>query len=271
MKRYFIATLRPSKDILLLSVLLGVTATYFASWLPDITNVVGIDDFHISSVVSFGALNGMIFGPILGPLISFSGVSLHRVTNPGFFSKDTFHLISPLFVVFSSLIGALLLSGRKRLALTLYAIPLVSWYAFSTGRSAFYYPWYHILMLVVFYMFENRFDKKIDSSKSYLFVYLFLVASIAVLADHIAGSTTALIFYKLPPAMFTSVCLVYPIERSILALFSAFVVFVLFLMVRGILQDLNIFEDRAREMKDETIEEYMQTEVKKILGKEGKK
>lgn len=271
MKRYFMAILRPSRDILLFSVLLGVTATYFASWLPDITNVVGIDGSRISSVVSFGALNGMIFGPILGPVISFLGVLLHGLSNPGFFEKDTFHLISPLFVVFSSLIGALLLSGRIKLALLLYAIPLVAWYTFSTGRNVFYYPWYHILVLTVFYKFENKFNKKIDSSKFFLFIHLFLVASIAVLADHIAGSTTALIFYDLPPAMFISVALLYPVERSILALCSAFVVYVLFLMVRVILQDIKTFEDRAREIKEGTIEEYMQIEVKKILNEQEKK
>lgn len=271
MKRYFVAILRPSKDTLLLAMLLGIIATYFASWLPDITNVAGIDGSRISSVVSFGALNGMIFGPILGPIISFFGVFLHVLSNHSFFSKDGFHLISPLFVVFSSLIGALLLSGRKKLALTLYAIPLVSWYFFSTGRSVFYYPWYHILILGIFYKFENRFDKRIDSSKSYLFIYLFLISSIATLADHIAGSVTALFFYNIQPSAFSSVCLIYPIERSILALFSAFVVFILFLMVRVILQDMNTFEEKAREIKNETIEEYMQIEVKKILEKQEQK
>ncbi len=262
--------LHPSRDFLLFSVLLGITATYFASWLPDITNVVGIEGSRISSVVSFGALNGMIFGPVLGPAISFLGVLLHGISDPGFFEKDVFHLISPLFVAFSSLIGALLLSGRKKLALMLYAIPLVAWYAFSTGREVFYYPWYHIVVLIVFHKFENNFNKKIDSSKFFLFIYLFLVASISVLADHIAGSTTALIFYDLPPAMFTSVSLLYPVERSMLALCSAFVVYVLFLMFHAILQDIRTFENRAQEIKEGNIEEYMQIEVKNILHKQEK-
>jgi len=262
--------LRPSGDMLLFSVLLGITATYFASWFPDITNVVGIEDSRISSVVSFGALNGMIFGPTLGPVISFLGVLLHGISNPGFFEKDTFHLISPLFLAFSSLIGALLLSGRKKLALMLYGIPLVAWYAFSTGREVFYYPWYHIVVLIAFHEFEKNFNKKIDSSKLFLFIYLFLVASISVLADHIAGSTAALIFYDLPPAMFTSVSLLYPVERSVLALCSAFVVYFLFLMFHTILQDIKTFENRAQEIKEGTIEEYIQAEVKNILHKQEK-
>ncbi|MCC7576123.1 MAG: hypothetical protein KK926_04715 [Methanomethylovorans sp.] len=270
MKRCFMEMLRPSRDVLVLSVLFATTATYFASWLPDITNVVGIEGSHISSVVSFGALNGMVFGPVLGPFISLSGILLHGITNPHFFSKDGFHLISPLFVVFSSLIGGLLLSGRKKMALALYTIPLVAWYAFSTGRTVFYYPWYHILLLIIFYEFDDKYSKKISASKFFLFVYLFLIASISVLADHIVGSTTALIFYDLPPAMFISVTLLYPVERSVLALCSAFVVYVLFLIVRVILQDIKTFEDKAREIKEGTIEDYMQIEVKKILDDQEK-
>lgn len=260
------AIMRPSKDIILFSVLLGIIATYFASWLPDIT-VIGIEGSRISSVVSFSALNGMIFGPILGPIVSFSGVLLHGLSNPKFFQKDTFHIISPLFTVFSSLIGALLISGRKKIALILYAIPLVAWYAFPTGRAVFYYPWYHVLVLTIFFIFENKYGRKINSSKVILFLYLYLVASIAVLADHIAGSTAALIYYDLAPAMFNEVILVYPIERSVLALFSTFIVFVLFLMFHAILQDITTFEGKAREIKEDTIEDYMQTEIKKILGK----
>jgi hypothetical protein len=259
------AIMRPSKDILLVSVLLGIITTYFASWLPDIT-VVGIEGSRISSVVSLSALNGMIFGPILGPMVSFSGVLLHGLSNPNFFQKDIFHLISPLFTVFSSLTGALLISGRKKLALTLYAIPLLAWYAFPTGRTVFYYPWYHVFVWPYF-QFDNKYTRKINTSKVILFIYLYLIASIAVLADHIAGSTSALIFYDLTPAMFNEVILAYPIERSILALFSTLIVFVLFLMFHTILQDITTFEGKAREIKEDTIEEYMQTEIKKILGK----
>lgn len=177
------AIMRPSKDVLLVSVLLGIITTYFASWLPDIT-VVGIEGSRISSVVSLSALNGMIFGPILGPMVSFSGVLLHGLSNPNFFQKDIFHLISPLFTVFSSLTGALLISGRKKLALTLYAIPLLAWYAFPTGRTVFYYPWYHVLVLAIFFKFDNKYTRKINTSKVILFIYLYLIASIAVLADH---------------------------------------------------------------------------------------
>lgn len=261
------AIMRPSKDILLFSVLLGIIITYFASWLPDIT-VIGIDGSRISSVVSFSALNGMVFGPILGPMISFSGVLLHGLSNPNFFEKDTFHIISPLFTVFSSLIGALLISGRKKLALTLYAIPLLAWYAFPTGRNVFYYPWYHFLVLAIFFKFDKKYGRKINSSKVILFIYLYLVASIAILADHIAGSTGALIFYDLTPAMFNEVIQVYPVERSVLALFPTFIVFVLFLMFNAILEDITTFEGKARELKEDTIEDYMQTEIKKILEKQ---
>jgi hypothetical protein len=121
--------------------------------------------------------------------------------------------------------------------------------------------------LAIFFKFDNKYGRKINSSKIILFIYLYLIASIAVLADHIAGSTAALIFYDLTPAMFNEVILVYPIERSILALFSTLIVFVLFLMFHAILQDITTFEGKAREIKEDTIEEYMQTEIKKILGK----
>ncbi len=262
--------LQPPRDLLIFSVLFAIITTYFASWLPDITNVAGIEGSRISSVVSFGALNGMVFGPFLGPFISFTGILLHGVSNPHFFSKDMFHLISPFFVIFSSLIGGLVLTGRKKLALILYAIPLATWYAFSTGRTVFYYPWYHILIPVIFYKFDTKYNNKIASSKFLFFIYLFLVASIAVLADHITGSTAALIFYDLSPAMFSSVTLLYPVERSVLALCSAFIVYLMFLMISFILQDIKSFEDKAREIKESTIEDYMQIEVKNILNNKEK-
>lgn len=265
------AMLRPSRDVLIFSVLLGIMITYFSSWLPDITNVAGIENSRISSVVSFGTLNGMIFGPILGPGISFIGILLHGIAHPDFFENDTFHIISPLFIVFSSLVGALLLSDRKKSAIILYAIPLVAWYAFPTGRTVFYYPWYHIVILTIFYIFNSKYYQKVESSKVFLFMYLFQVASIATLADHIAGSVAALALYDLPPSIFNSVVLIYPVERSILALAPTFVVFFLSLLVQNILEGIDVFEDKAREMKERSIEEYMQTEVKNILGERDKK
>ena len=45
--------------------------TYFASWLPDFENILGIEGVRISSVAALGPLNGMLLGPYWGQQFHF--------------------------------------------------------------------------------------------------------------------------------------------------------------------------------------------------------
>ncbi|MCD4801058.1 MAG: hypothetical protein K8R01_05650, partial [Methanococcoides sp.] len=54
------------RNLTLMYLLSAIVATYFASWLPDFENLIGIEGARISSVVSFGALNGFLLGPFWG-------------------------------------------------------------------------------------------------------------------------------------------------------------------------------------------------------------
>ncbi len=144
-------------------VLCALILTYFASWFPDFENVVGLEGARISSLVAFGSLNGMALGPYLGPVISFTGILLHNVV--GYTHMDTFHLISPIFVAFSSTLAGLCITRREKIAIALYSIVVLAWYLTPEGREVFYYPWYHILVLGLFiFMYRLRDRKRIFTS-----------------------------------------------------------------------------------------------------------
>ncbi len=243
-------------------VLCALVLTYFASWFPDFENVVGLEGARISSLVAFGSLNGMILGPYLGPVVSFTGILLHNVV--GHTRTDTFHLISPLFVAFSSTLAGLCITHREKVAIALYSIVVLAWYITPVGREVFYYPWYHVLTLA-FFMFMYRLrDREEDI---YIFTFLFATGLLAVLGDHILGSTVSLLIFELPADLFVGVIYIYPVERTILAFVSAFIMFMLIMILRNtILESQTFREDIENENMEQCIE-YVD-DVKNIIKNE---
>ncbi|MDW7731041.1 MAG: hypothetical protein SCH66_01275 [Methanolobus sp.] len=256
--------LKFKKNVSFVYLLFGVILTYFSSYLPDLMDVIGIEGTRISSIVAFGSLNGMLYGPFWGAIISGTGLFLHEVNNTGYLSKNAFSMLSPFFIMLSSVMSGLIVNRQRKTALTIFGTLIVIWYFLDVGRDAFFYPWFHIFVFVAFIIFEKNSIKSIHS-RMYIFVSLFFAALIGVLSDHLIGSIAYSYIFDLGAGAFRSAVLLYPLERIILALSATFVAFFFFSVVKDIILSSEDIEDDFSRMRSRNMDEYLYNEVLPII------
>ena len=235
---------------------------FYAVWLPDF-ECVGIQNIEISSTAAFAPFNGIILGPYWGAAVSLSVGILHNLLyHPE--SDNTFLMLTPLFMMISSLVAGFIIRKKQKFALSIYFVLMISWYLFDTGRDAYLMPWFGILAITVFLIFHRTFKDKSVNSSIYTFVFLFLVSLVAVLSDQMAGSVVALIVLDLPAQMFNEVLLIYPVERIILAFSGAFIAYLLIKLEQSIIESMPAVADDMKIAKMESYQKYVQ-DVKKIM------
>lgn len=258
--------LKVKNDVKIIYIVFGIVLTYFSIYMPDFINVGSMESAKISSIVSFGALNGMLFGPFWGAIISATGFLLYEIASGKFVTMSTFSQFSSLFIALSSVVAGLVVNREYKAAKILFASLIACWYLLDVGRAAYAYPWYHLTVLCVFIIFERTMSKKNTTSKFYIFTSLFLASLMGVLADHMAGSITYYLLYNLPPQTYNSVIFVYPVERTMLAFFPAFLVYVLIVVFKDILLSADDIEKDIEDMKSRNLDEYLQKDVLKIMN-----
>ncbi|MDP2217632.1 MAG: hypothetical protein Q8J68_10140 [Methanolobus sp.] len=248
--------------------LFGVILTYFSSYLPDLSGVVGIEGTRISSLVAFGSLNGMLFGPFWGAIVSGTGMFLHELNTPGYISKNAFSMLSLFFIMLCSVVSGLIVQRQHRMAALIYGFLLFLWYSTDVGREAYYYPWFHIITLIAFLVVGKYVVESIHS-KTFIFIYLFFAALLGVLSDHIAGSIAYSYIYDLPASAFSSVVLLYPMERAILALSATLIAFFILAIYRDLILSSDNFKEDVDRLKSQELEEYLNRDVMQIIENEG--
>ena len=262
-----------NRKILTIYLVSALIITFFASWLPDFENVMGVDGTRISSVAAFGPLNGMLLGPYWGAAVSFFGIMAHvmmHILNQDIANIDTFSLLTPLFVMLSSIIAGLIITNKEKIALVIYSSLIFLWYLFDTGREAYYYPWFHIVVLTLFIIFHKKYNDKTRNVDIYTLILLFFTSLIAILSDQMAGSITALVLFDLPAEIFNSVIFIYPIERIILAAAAALIIFMLTFALQNILLESDLIDDEIENVKMSTISDYIKHDVNKVIKKQEK-
>ncbi len=257
--------LRVKNDVKLIYIMFGIILTYFSIYMPDFMNVIGVEGPKISSIVSFGSLNGMLFGPFWGAIVSITGFLLYEITSGKYVAMTTFSFFSVMFIALSSVVSGLVVNREHKAAKGIFFGLIVIWYLLDVGRTAYYYPWYHLLVLGSFIYFERSILVKTTTSKIYVFISLFFASLMGVLSDHMAGSIIYYLLYDLPAKEYLSVIFVYPIERTTLAFFPAFLVYVLVVVFKDILISSGEIEDDIKEKKARDMDEYLRHDVLEIM------
>ncbi len=260
--------LRVKNDVKAIYILFGIILTYFSIYMPDFMNVIGMENTKISSIVSFGSLNGMLFGPFWGAIVSGAGYFLYKVTSGTYLSMSAFSVLSVFFIALSSVVSGLVVNREHKAAKGIFIALILMWYILDVGRTAYLYPWYHLLVLAGFIYFERSILMKTTTSKLYVFISLFLASLMGVLSDHMAGSIAYNLIHGLAAKEYSSVLLVYPVERTILAFFPAFLVYVLIVVFKDILLSSGDIEQDIQDKRAREMDEYLKNDVMKIIKKD---
>ncbi len=198
-------------------------------------------------VISFGLVSGAIIGFLLGPFFGTIAVLIGSFAG-GFVNPSIaiFGLLTPLAPATGAFVaGSFRVRGSRiksvALILIVYIVALCFFIQSPIGRLAIGFLWLHIIagLLVLLFLIpgvghqlSDALHFEPDSKISLNFFAIWLVSFIAVMADHLVGSTIAAYVFSAgmdPEALallFIGVAFIYPWERLIASVITALVLFV---------------------------------------------
>lgn len=215
----------------------GVFATFhlILSIIPAFPGIGG-------GAMSLGMISGPLVGFLLGPIYGTMSVLIGSVL--GIWLNPTVPLLGP-FTVIPPTIGAFVAASiRGKQPMSVILVMLVSFSIFLIGPIsgiAFPFLWLHILAIILVLIFlipkiSDLFEvrENTPSNLGMLFVAIWILSFISVMADHLIGSSIGAFYFWLVFQMsvtdlefifMTAVILVYPIERLVMCTLLSIVLF----------------------------------------------
>jgi hypothetical protein len=172
----------------------------------------------ISGEITLGVIGGPLIGILLGPIIGGGAVLIGSLIgaflNPAGAIFGIFSVLPPFFGAIGA--GCVKIK-RGYVAGAIILAWLLVFYANPSGREAFVYPWLHIIaMVVAFSPLAGLAASTFRSSQLTRPVFGIVIASfVGVLTDHITGSALGIWYFPIPPAVWYSIMLIYPVERIV--------------------------------------------------------
>ncbi|MHA1587651.1 MAG: hypothetical protein ACTSV9_02625 [Candidatus Thorarchaeota archaeon] len=198
-------------------------------------------------VISFGLVSGAIIGFLLGPFFGTIAVLIGSLAG-GFVNPSIalFGLLTPLAPATGAFVaGSFRVKGPRNksvaLVLIVYILALGFFILSPIGIYAPGFLWLHIVAVLLVLLFllpsvgrqlSDALHLEPDSEKPLSFLAIWLVSFIAVMADHLVGSTIAAYVFSAgmdPEALaliFMGVAFIYPWERLLASVITAVVLFV---------------------------------------------
>ncbi|MHA1770233.1 MAG: hypothetical protein ACTSYL_01760 [Candidatus Thorarchaeota archaeon] len=191
-------------------------------------------------------LIGILLGPYAGPVAVGIGSLLGIWVNP---LSGVMGFFTPIATISGAFAAGAIRNGKGLYVPPIYFVGVIGFLFSPIGVLAHSYLWLHIatMYLVLFLVsprisefFKTTFDKAEDTY--WLIIVVAFTCFIAVMTDHIVGSTIAAFYfnivYNLEPnvlaSIFMGVAFVYPLERIIATV-------ILTLVVVGVLKAVQQF------------------------------
>ena len=202
------------------------TALYVVFGFLKISPIIGsLGQAYITAAAIMAPIIGVILGPYMSTLSTFLGGLI------GFF----FGSFSPLgFVsgIVAALCGGMIHKGKRIVSIFIYISLLLLFAFYPTVGPAWLYPplvWFQIIGLIILVSpLQSIAAKNLDSYNNSKLLYAFFVTSLtSTLAGQIAGSMTLEIISISDVNYFEGIWkitwLLYPVERTIIALGAGFI------------------------------------------------
>ena len=197
----------------------------------------------VEGSISVGLLMAPIIGILLGPIIGAIAVVIGSIVGIMLYpSSGVLGIFTPIATASGAFVAGAIMIGKGSYVPPIFAAGLIGYFISPIGMLAPTYTWLHVYAMIltlplliphVSNTFKNALDGK--SSTVWQLFIIALTSFIAVMTDHIIGSTIAAYYFSwgIPvPAdtlagIFRAVTLVYPVERIIATAILSLVIFVL--------------------------------------------
>jgi hypothetical protein len=207
-----------------ISLVICFTALYVIFGFFSISPIIGMPGKAITMAAILAPIIGVILGPYLGGLSAFFGGVI------GFFF-GSFSLLSFASGVFSSLCAGMLYAGKRSACVAIYLLLLLIFGFFPFVGPVWLYPlvmWFQIAtFLLLISPLSMVTVKNVNANDNSKFVYaFFVICLISTVAGQIAGSLTfeiLMLDVNVLKATWISTTFIYPVERVIIAVSSAFI------------------------------------------------
>lgn len=199
----------------------------------------------VSGEITWGLVGAALIGTLLGPFVGGLAVLIGSFIGVMFNPAGALFGIFSVFPPFFGAVAAGCVKIKKGyVAGVIILASLLVFYAHPFGREAIFYPWLHIIaMIVAFSPIAYWAGRTFDSQELAKPVLGIVIASfVGVMTDHITGSAIGIWYYSpfLTPHEWYAIMFVYPVERLVALTLSTIIGIPLYSSLkRAKLLDLN--------------------------------
>jgi hypothetical protein len=184
--------------------------------------VVSVIPFSIAIGVSGSITLGVVTAPLFGLLLGFGagtiavlvGSIVGLFINPSGAIFGFLTAIPPALAAFGT--GSVR-EGRGYLPAIIILLSVIAFYAHPFGRESLFYPWLHIIALILALSPASKLASTYVNStmlrKTALGVAF--AASVGTLTDQAFGSALGIWYFSLPASVWNIIMYIYPIERTV--------------------------------------------------------
>ncbi len=158
--------------------------------------------------------NGIFLSPFYGTLATGIGAFVLSLVRPSLPFGPAYFLVPAV----GTLQAGFLAYREWKKGVLLLSILIGFWYFSDTGRIVWYYPYLHLVAVVLILITGRMLPKFLHSR--YAILSLFIISFCATLTTHLLGSIFFLTMYSPSPSVFEKVIFIYPGERIIFAALS---------------------------------------------------
>ncbi len=198
-----------AKQVALVAVFAALQAVL--GYLP-YSITVGVSGSITLGVVG-GPLIGIILGPFLGGLAVLIGSLVSVFINP---SGAIFGVLTVLPPTLAAIGAGFTMEKKGYIPGTIILGSILVFYAHPFGLEAPFYPWLHVIAIIVAFIFSTRiavWDSNSGINK--LSIGVPIAAFVGTLTDHMFGSALGIWYFNLPPDLWNVIMFVYPLERIV--------------------------------------------------------
>lgn len=180
----------------------------------------------VSGSITLGVVTapmiGLLIGPVAGGLSVAVGSLIGLFLNP---AGAIFGFLTILPPALGAVAAGCVRIKRAYVPGAIILLSIVAFYAHPFGRAAMFYPWLHVVaMILAFSPIANLAAAYFASTQlKKITVAVAIAALIGTLTDHAFGSAMGIWYYNLPPAIWNAIMYVYPLERMVAVIIATVV------------------------------------------------